>query len=118
MINSIAFTVYPVSQMTQAKDFYEHVLGLKQSYNFQDQWVEYDIGSGTFAITTVDMGHAPGTKGAVVGFEVDDLDRFITMLKKKSVPFVVDILETPVCRMAVIEDPDHNHLTIHKRKPA
>jgi len=31
------------------------------------------------------------------------------------VKFVLDLLETPVCRMAVIEDPDQNSITIHKR---
>ncbi len=116
MFTSIAFTVYPVTSMARALHFYESVLGLRQTYNFQDEWVEYDIGSGTFAITTTEMGHTPGAKGAVVGFEVDALDTFVKMLKDKSVPFAVDIFETPVCRMAVIEDPDKNHLVIHKRK--
>jgi predicted enzyme related to lactoylglutathione lyase len=115
MINAIAFTVYPVSDMGRARSFYEQVLGLRNTYNFQDQWVEFDIGASTFAITTTDMGHAPGAKGAVVGFEVDDLDHFVTRLKQRSVPFVVDPFETPVCRMAVIEDPDRNHLAIHRR---
>ena len=69
MINSIAFTAYPVSNMAQARRFYESVLGPRSTYDFQDEWVEYDIGSGTFAITTTEMGHTPGTKGAVVGFE-------------------------------------------------
>ena len=49
-------------------------------------------------------------------FEVADLDAFVKTLKGKSVTFVMDILETPVCRMAVISDPDGNHITIHKRK--
>jgi predicted enzyme related to lactoylglutathione lyase len=116
MITSIAFTVYPVSDMARARRFYEGVLGLDQAYAYEDKWVEYEVGAGTFAITTTEMGHAPGAKGAVLAFEVDDLDPFVTMLKSKSVPFVVEVFDTPVCRMAVIEDPDKNHLTIHKRK--
>ncbi len=115
MIQAIAFTVYPVSDMAQARRFYEGVLGLRETYNYQDEWVEYDIGPGTFAITTTEMGHTPGAKGAVVGFEVADLDAFVRRLKEQSVPFVVDTFETPVCRLAVIEDPDRNHLVIHKR---
>ncbi len=116
MINSIAFTAYPVTDMARSQAFYQDVLGLRQTYNCDNEWVEYDIGSGTFAITTMEMGHTPGAKGAVIGFEVDDVDAFVQMLKGKSVPFVVDLFETPVCRLAVIEDPDKNHLTIHKRK--
>ena len=115
MITSIAFTVYPVSNMERARAFYEHVLGLHVSYDFQDIWVEYDLGEETFAITTTKMGHAPGAKGAVVAFEVSDFEAFIYKMKERAVSFVTEAFDTPVCRMAVIEDQDGNHITIHKR---
>ena len=115
MIQSIAFTVYPVADTARSRRFYEEVLGLKVGSNFRDEWVEYDLGESTFAITTTEMGHSPGAKGAVVGFEVDDFDAFNQLLKEKSVKFVLDNFKTAVCRMSVIEDPDQNHLTIHKR---
>ena len=114
MITSIAFTVYPVSNMERARKFYEHVLGLHKTYDYQDMWVEYDIGDSTFAITTTQAGHIPGAKGAVVAFEVSDFDAFMHKLKDRAVVFVAEPFDTPVCRMAVIEDPDGNHITIHK----
>jgi predicted enzyme related to lactoylglutathione lyase len=109
MITSMAFTVYPVSNMERARAFYEHVLGLHMSYNYRDIWVEYDVGDSTFAITTTDMGHTPGAKGAVVAFEVSDLDAFIHKMKERAVSFVTEAFDTPVCRMAVIQDQDGNH---------
>lgn len=117
MITAIAFTVYPVSNMERARAFYEHVLGLHISRHYRDVWVEYDISASTFAITTTEMGHTPGAKGAVVAFEVSDLDAFILKMKERAVPFVLEAFDTPVCRMAVIEDPDGNHVTIHQRHP-
>ena len=54
-------------------------------------------------------------KGAVVAFETGDVDGFVKMLKDKVVPFVVEPFSTPVCRMAVIKDPDANYITIHQR---
>ena len=116
MIRSIAFIAYPVSDMARSRAFYEQSLGLAPGPIGNDCWVEYDLGDTAFAITTVDMGHPPGTHGALAAFEVDDLDAFMAGLKAKSVPVVRDVFDTPVCRMAVIEDPDGNHLTIHKRK--
>ncbi|MEW6681358.1 MAG: VOC family protein [Nitrospirota bacterium] len=115
MITSIAFTVYPVSDMARSRRFYENVLGLRTEHAFGDQWVEYDVGGSTFAITTTDMGHPPGAKGAVVAFETTDLDAAVRRLKEQSVPVVVETFSTPVCRMVVIEDPDENHVTIHQR---
>lgn len=115
MVSSMAFTAYPVSNIERARAFYEHVLGLHVSYNYRDVWVEYDLGDSTFAITTTEMGHTPGAKGAVVASEVSDIEAFVHKLKERAVPFVTEVFETPVCRMAVIEDPDENHITIHKR---
>src|SRR5688572_25232136 len=71
MIQSIAFFVYPVADMTRARDFYERILGLKVETSFSDEWIEYDIGGTTFAITTMDESHKPAGKGAVIAFEVD-----------------------------------------------
>jgi predicted enzyme related to lactoylglutathione lyase len=115
MITSIAFTVYPVSNMERARAFYEHVLGLHVSHNYQGQWVEYQVGGATFAITTSDMGQSPGAKGAVVAFEVSDLEAFIHKMKERAVTFVTEAFDTPVCRMAIIEDQDGNRVTIHQR---
>ena len=117
MITSIAYTVYPVSNMERARAFYEHVLGLHVSHNDRDVWLEYSLVDSTFAITTADMGHSPGAKGAVVAFEVSDLDAFIHKMKERAVSFVTEVFDTPVCRMAIIEDQDGNHITIHKRRP-
>ena len=115
MITSIAFTVYPVSNMERARAFYEHVLGLHVSANYRDIWVEYDVGGSTFAITTTDMGHTPGAKGAVAAFEVSNFDGFMHKMKEHAVSFATEPFDTPVCRMAVIEDQDGNHITIHQR---
>lgn len=115
MITSIAFTVYPVTDMARSKGFYENILGLKVGYHFKDKWVEYNVADSVFAITTTEMGPRPGAKGAVVAFEVTVLDSFVKTLKAKSVTFVTEALSTPVCRMAVIQDPDQNDITIHQR---
>lgn len=116
MITSIAFTVYPVANMDRARRFYEHVLGLHVGDNFENKWVEYEVGGSVFALTTTDMGHQSGAKGAVVAFEVSNFDAFMQKMKEHAVVFVTEPFETPVCRMAVIEDQDGNHVTIHRRK--
>ncbi len=116
MINSIAFTAYPVKEIPRARAFYENVLGLKLDANFRDEWIEYDVGGATFAITTMEMGRTPGAPGAVTAFEVDNLEAEIARLKSHAVTFILEPVETPVCHLAVIADPDGNHLVVHKRK--
>ena len=116
MIQSIAFLVYPVADMKRARDFYERILGLKTENSFSDEWIEYDIGGTTFAITTMDADHKPAAGGAVVAFEVDDLNTAMARLKADGVQFARENMESPVCRFCIVLDPDGNEIIIHKRK--
>ncbi len=116
MIQSIAFTVYPVKDMAKARKFYEEVLGLKMTHDFRGVWVEYDLGDTTFALSTMDTSREAGAKGALVAFEVTDFNAEVTRLKQLNAPFNFDPFETPVCHMAVLQDPDGNDVMIHKRK--
>jgi catechol 2,3-dioxygenase-like lactoylglutathione lyase family enzyme len=116
VIKELAFVVYPVSDMDRARRFYERTLGLKLESNFQNEWIEYDLKGTTFAVTTMDAEHQPGTGGALVAFEVDDVEFVIERLRFLEVKLVKELQTTPVCQFAVIHDPDGNELVIHQRK--
>jgi catechol 2,3-dioxygenase-like lactoylglutathione lyase family enzyme len=119
-VNEIAFVGYPVTDKQRAIDFYEGLLGLKQSsgHDFPDGfWLEYEIGPDTLALSNFWKPSAGPSMGPSIAFEVENFDETIAMLKAKSIPFFMEPLETPVCFMAVVGDPDGNSLFIHKRKP-
>ena len=54
--------------------------------------------------------------GCSVALEVEDFDAAISHLRALGVKFRVEPMPTPVCRMAMIFDPDGNSICIHKRK--
>lgn len=118
-IVEIAFTGYPVTDLKRASQFYSETLGLKESRRWGDEdeaWVEYDIGPGTLCITNMASEWKPSADGGGVGLEVDDFEATIAHLKQSGVKFRVEPMESPVCHLAVISDPDGNSITIHKRK--
>ena len=118
-ITEIAFTVYPVTDLARSRAFYEKTLGLTPAREFLEEggsFVEYDIASGTFAIGEAREGFTPTPTGASIAFEVSDFDAAVAELRKAGTPFVMEPLETPVCRMALISDPDGSALFIHQRK--
>ena len=116
-IKNIAFVGIPVTDMKRARAFYEGVLGLKRSGEFAEgKWVEYEIGDGTLAIGSVGDQWKPSRDGTSVALEVDDLPATIEALKAANVTFDTENVESPVCRMAVIADPDGNTIIIHKLK--
>jgi predicted enzyme related to lactoylglutathione lyase len=118
-VSEIAFVAYPVIDIERSRGFYEGVLGLQVSREFKGEgyaWIEYDLGANTFAVAMMPPGQwNPSADGPSVGLEVEEFDSAIAELKARSIPFEVEAMETPVCRMAVIADPDGNKITIHKR---
>jgi predicted enzyme related to lactoylglutathione lyase len=113
----ISFIVYPVSDIDVSRRFYDMVLAIK-STPMSGEWIEYVIGDSTFAISQADADHPTPVSGALVAFEVSDLDAQVARLRKKSVTFRGDIIETAVCRFIVALDPDGSEFLIHQRKPA
>jgi predicted enzyme related to lactoylglutathione lyase len=117
MITEIAFTGTPVTDMKRAREFYEGVLGLKLAMESAGgMWVEYEVGGVTLGLGCYGAGWKPASDGTCVAFEVDDLDAEIARLKSRGVKVTMEAMDTPVCRFAIISDPDGNKILIHKRK--
>jgi predicted enzyme related to lactoylglutathione lyase len=117
MITEIAFTVTPVTDLRRARGFYEGMLGLQPTSVYEEAgWVEYEIGAGAFALGKADEKWKPSSAGSCVAFEVDDLDATLTNLKESGITFDMEAIDTPVCQMAVVLDPDGSKVMIHKRK--
>jgi len=118
-VTEIAFSCYPVKDMARARKFYENVLGLKPTIVFGEpggmQWTEYDIAGGTLALGCGEPDWMPRAEGCFVSLEVEDFDTAVAHLKAKSAKFKMEPFSTPVCRMALIYDPEGNLIYIHKR---
>jgi predicted enzyme related to lactoylglutathione lyase len=115
----IAFSCYAVTDMARARSFYEGVLGLKPTTvtdTEHGRWTEYEWGPYALALGSA-PGFQPNPDGCTVGLEVEDFDEAIAHLKQKDVQFRLEPFATPVCRMAMVFDPDGNSITIHKRNP-
>ncbi len=116
MIKEVAFVAIAVSDVEEARKFYQDTLELKPaSTAMEGAWVEYELGG-----TTIGVGchpaWQPSRDGTTVAFEVDDFDATVDKLKERGVKFDMDKTETPVCWMAQFRDPSGNKLVIHKRK--
>ncbi len=118
MIKGIAFTGIPVTDIARAREYYEDVLGLKLSAEMaHGKWIEYDVGGATVALTSINPRWEPSDQGTAVGFEVDDIDAMLDAIKESGAPVYMDKMESPVCWLAIVQDPDGNKVVIHKLKP-
>lgn len=112
-----AFTGYPVTDMARARGFYEGVLGLTPGMVWEEggnAWIEYDVGGHTLAIARCDPWR-PSSDGPSVALEVEDFDGAVAALKALGTRFTLEPTASPICRLAVVLDPDGNAIAIHKR---
>ncbi len=115
-IREIAFTGTPVTDIKRAREFYEGTLGFVPTMESAGGlWVEYEIGSGTFGIGCYGDAWVPSSQGTCIAFEVDDLAKDVLRFKALGVPIAMDVTETPICRFAIISDPDGNKIMLHQQ---
>jgi predicted enzyme related to lactoylglutathione lyase len=121
MFKKVAFTMYPIRDVARARGFYEETLWLKRGSmgnQGDNYWIEYDLPQGgCFALTNFVPDEPSAAAGGTIAFEVEDLDAVMADLKAKNVTFKSDVIQSPVCRMAVILDSEGNSILLHQLHP-
>jgi len=111
---TVAFTMYPVTDIARAVTFYRDALGLKPGALSSDFWVEFDLAGSTFGIGNFEQVGTPGTAQSLA-LEIAGLDEFRRRLSERGVetsePHVL-----PNCRISVVRDPDGNQVWLHESK--
>jgi predicted enzyme related to lactoylglutathione lyase len=90
MLGSAEITaIVPVSNIDQAVDFYEGVLGLNLTVRRDDlpQNREAEFSAGDGALVAYESVGAGQGRHTVAGFRVDDLDSVVSSLRERGVAF-------------------------------
>jgi len=116
MYEKVAFTMYPIKDAERARAFYGETLGLEiGSKASSGAWTEFDLpGGGCLALFKTTELEPSSNSGGSVALEVSDLDAEKARLKGLGVKFKADLIESPVCRMAVILDSEGNSIILHE----
>ena len=113
----IAFAGMAATEIKRARALHEGTLGLKASSEFnQGVWIEYQIGPDTLAIGSVGDQSKPSPDGTSVAIEMEDFEDALQTLEKANAPVLAEKIESPTCRMAIVQDPDGNKIIVHKLK--
>lgn len=118
-VSEFAFVIYPATDAARARTFYEGIIGLRCTVAHQDGaqfWLEFEVGPHTLGVGNEPFLKASGD-GPHLVLEVEDFDATIAHLRRHGVPFAVEPFESPLCRAAIVTDPDGNKLGLHRRHP-
>ncbi len=117
MVKEIAFTEYPAKDVAGLRRWYEEKLGLRfdapQVQDGTEKYAQAKVGDGYFSVSTFEwIGRDPGSASGVY-FEVDDVTKTVADLRAKGVE-VSELVDTPVCRVAYLEDAEGNKVSLHQ----
>ena len=111
---TIAFTMYPVTDMQRALAFYRDLLGLVPGDLSLEYWAEFDVGGGTFGIGNFEQVGKPGTAQSLA-LEIEDLTAFRAKLASAGFE-ASEPHELASCWLSVVADPDGNKIWLHEKK--
>jgi predicted enzyme related to lactoylglutathione lyase len=116
-IRGLDLSGYMVRDAQRAIAFYRDVFGLEPTLVYpEDRGAEYDLPDGTtFGLWGGGGKVMPFQPSNGILFAVDDLDAAVAQLAVREIPVRFQT-ETPLCRLAMIEDSEGNTVTLHQRK--
>ena len=116
IVEHVDFWAVPVTDMERSKKFYGETLDLPLAGD--DGFPEYKLGDNGFLylLSLESIGAAfRGPHDAGFALRVPDVYEARKELEGKGVVFNGDVLDTGVCHMAFLADPDGNQIVLHRR---
>jgi predicted enzyme related to lactoylglutathione lyase len=118
-VRALDFVMYYTKDIRTTRTFYQKLFGFKRGEEWNDGWSEFATEPITLCLDGPDGPRE--AKPAVleapcVALAVDDVPSAIAKCRKHGVKSLIEPVETRVCWMAWIADPDGNRLCLHSRK--
>lgn len=114
MIKKIAFVSHRSKDMAADRHFWGELLGLEETANHDDKWVEFDTPEGkTIAVEQFSPEGSP----PLLALETDDIESEVARLRQAGVEFLGEVMDNKVCKMAFALDPSGNKVMLHQIAP-
>ena len=114
MITKLDFVAIPSQNAERSREFYVDKLGLRPDDRSRFECWAGETCFGIWEPASFGMPFAPQKNGHPA-LHVDDVAAARAELESKGVEFIGDTLDTGVCHMAFLNDPDGNDLMLHSR---
>lgn len=115
---AVDFISCTVSDLETSVEFYRDTLGLSLEYhNDEIGWAEFGTRPTTIALGEANEGVplTPGDGGVTIALAVDDIESALAELRDAGHDIKMDFVDTGVCDMAMVADPDGNPIMLHRR---
>lgn len=114
-VRAIDFVMFNSRDILRTRRFYQKVFGLAKGEEWTRGWSEFATEPVSFCLNGA-SNEDRWMSGSAIAFAVDDIHAAVAACRKGGATVVHDAVETPVCWMAFIADPDGNQICLHQRK--
>jgi predicted enzyme related to lactoylglutathione lyase len=118
-VRVVDFVMYSTRNMEKLRAWYQEVFGLQPGGGWHKSWSEF----ATEPVSLCLNGPGPDDKDAnrwgsngAIAFAVADIHAAERECRKKRIPVILGPVESSVCWMMLIADPEGNYLILHQRK--
>lgn len=117
LVTGVDFVTVPTKDFPAAKEFYGTILGLPCSAEYERvPGAEFETGSLTLQVLDSGaIGREFHAHRFPIAFHVEDVQAARAELESRGVSFLGETIDSGVCHMAPLEDPDGNVFMLHHR---
>ncbi|HUL54640.1 MAG TPA: VOC family protein [Opitutaceae bacterium] len=118
-IRAVDFVMYCTKNLRRTRAFYQRLFGLRRGGEWNDFWSEFRTEPVALCLNGPTAKRRPSWNWqgpACVGLAVKDVREAVAVCRRRRVRILIEPVETRVCWMAWIADPDGNRLCLHSRK--
>lgn len=118
-VRALDFVMYNTKDIRKTRAFYQKLFDFKPGEEWEDFWSEFATEPLTLCLNGPDPARGPEWDwqgAACVALAVDDVPDAVEKCRKLGVKILIKPVETSVCWMAWIADPDGNRICLHSRK--
>ena len=118
-VRAVDFVMYSARNVRRTRAFYQRLFGLKRGGEWNDFWSEFRTEPVTLCLNAPATKRRPAWRWAgapCVAFAVDDVTAAVAACRRAGAKVLIAPVETRVCWMAWIADPDGNRICLHARK--
>ena len=118
-VRALDFVMYNTKDMRRTRAFYQKLFGFKRGHEWTEFWSEFATEPLTLCLNGLSKTIRPEWNwqgAACVALAVDDVRAAIAQCRRRRVKILIEPVETRVCWMAWIADPDGNRICLHSRK--
>jgi predicted enzyme related to lactoylglutathione lyase len=118
-VKAVDFVMYCAKEPLKLRAWYKEIFGLEKGDEWNAYWSEFATKPVTFCLNGPSTRSDPkwdwlGTPA--IAFAVEDIHAAATAFSKRGIKILKGPVNTNVCWMLFIEDPEGNRLVLHQRK--